>query len=114
MAGASLRADGCSTLEWGNEPEQRFLKDKDWDSKDFLERHKKTFNSNYIAELMCRMAYLTPKNNDLEEIELPWEDPPFVTPPILIHTTTTRSANLATKGMDEGPRLVRAENIELV
>ena len=48
----------------------------------------------YIAELMCRMAYLEPTQRDLEDIELPWAEPPFQTPPILIHTTTTRAAKI--------------------
>ena len=94
IAGASLRADGKSSLKWGDKAEQRFLKDQDWDSENFLKRYEKTFKSNYIAELLCRMAYLEPTKQDLENIELPWMDPPFKTPPILIHTTTTCSHSL--------------------
>ena len=90
VAGGSLKADGRSSLGWGNEPEQSFLKDKDWDSKEFLVRYAKTFTSNYIAELICRMAYLKPRPEDLSNIELP-EKSEFMTPPILIHTTATRA-----------------------
>ena len=94
VCGSSLTAVGRSSLAWGDAPEQRFLQDKDWDSEAFLERYSETFTSNYIAELLCRMAYLEPTQKDLEHINLPWSDPPFVTPPILIHTTTTRAAKI--------------------
>ena len=40
------------------------------------------------------MAYLEPTQYDLKNIDLPWAEPPFVTPPILIHTTTTRAAKI--------------------
>ena len=94
ISGSSLKADGRSSLAWGDAAEQRFLKDKDWDSEAFLSRYSETFTSNYIAELLCRMAYLEPTQQDLEDINLPWSDPPFITPPILIHTTTTRAAKV--------------------
>ena len=94
VAGGSLRADGRSHLAWGDQAQQCFLADQDWDSTAFLKRYSKTFTSNYIAELLCRMAYLEPSQQDLEHIELPWEDPPFITPTILIHTTATRAAKL--------------------
>ena len=95
VAGSSLRADGRTPLACGDAAaEQRFLKDQDWDSENFLKRYSNTFTSNYIAELLCRMAYLEPTQKDLEYINLPWIDPPFITPPILIHTTTTRSAKI--------------------
>ena len=92
--GASLSADGRIALEWGDATEQRFLADKDWDSIAFLERYSKKFTSNYIAELLCRMAYLEPTQSDLAHIDLPWEVPAFTTPPILIHTTATRAAKI--------------------
>ena len=94
VAGASLSEDGKTPLAWGEATQQRFLKDQDWDTEAFLKRYAETFHSNYIAELMCRMAYLEPTQRDLEDIELPWAEPPFQTPPILIHTTTTRAAKI--------------------
>ena len=105
ISGSSLRTDGRSLLAWGDADEQRFLKDPDWDSEAFLKRYSKTFTSNYIAELLCRMAYLEPTKQDLERIDLPWVDPPFITPPILIHTTTTRSAKIWP--MDEWNRVLK-------
>jgi len=94
VAGGSLRADGRAPLAWGNLPQQRFLADLDWDSPAFLTRYGEHFNSNYIAELLCRMAFLEPSSNDLATLELPWEEPPFEVPSLLIHTTTTRAAKI--------------------
>ena len=60
----------------------------------FLDRYNEQFNSNYIAELLCRMAFLEPNATDLARLELPWEEPPFEVPSLLIHTTTTRAAKI--------------------
>ena len=94
VAGGSLRADGRAPLAWGDLPHQRFLADPDWDSPAFLDRYAEQFTSNYIAELLCRMAFLEPNAEDLGELDLPWEEPPFEVPPLLIHATTTRSAKI--------------------
>ena len=94
VAGGSLRADGRAALAWGDMPQQRFLGDPDWDSPAFLTRYADQFNSNYIAELLCRVAFLEPKADDLSDLELPWEEPPFEVPSLLIHATTTRAAKI--------------------
>ena len=94
VAGGSLRADGRAPLAWGDLPQQRFLNDHDWDSPAFLARYAEHFNSNYIAELLCRMAFLEPNADDLGSLALPWEEPPFEVPPVLIHATTTRAAKI--------------------
>ena len=94
VAGGSLRADGRAPLTWGDMPQQRFLADQDWDSPAFLTRYNDHFNSNYIAELLCCMAFLKPNATDLARLELPWEEPPFEVPSLLIHTTTTRAAKI--------------------
>ena len=94
VAGGSLRADGRAPLGWGDLPQQRFLADPDWDSPAFLARYSEQFTSNYIAELLCRMAFLEPNADDLGTLELPWEEPPFEVPPLLIHATTTRAAKI--------------------
>ena len=94
MAGGSLRADGRAPLAWGDLPQQRFLADPDWDSPAFLARYSEQFKSNYIAELLCRMAFLEPNADDLGVLALPWEEPPFEVPSLLIHTTTTRAAKI--------------------
>jgi ADP-heptose:LPS heptosyltransferase len=94
LAGAGLREDGRSLLEWGLLPNQRFLADKDWDSIEFIKRYSEFFKSNYIAELLCRMVFLNPSADDLALIDLPWEEPGFDVPEILIHCTTARSAKI--------------------
>ena len=94
VAGGSLRADGRGPLPWGSLPQQRFLADPDWDSPAFLDRYAEYFSSNYIAELLCRMAFLEPSANDLSTLVLPWEEPSFSVPPVLIHATTTRAAKI--------------------
>ena len=94
LAGAGLREDGRSLLEWGLLPNQRFLADKDWDSVEFINRYSEHFRSNYIAELLCRIAFLNPSTDDLAFINLPWEEPGFDIPDILIHCTTARSAKI--------------------
>ncbi|KZR79895.1 lipopolysaccharide core biosynthesis protein [Prochlorococcus marinus str. MIT 1342] len=94
VSGGSLNATGKDLLKWGDLPNQRFLADKDWDSKDFLERYKGHFNSNYIAELLCRIAFLKPDNFDLTNIDLPSCQPSFEVPDVLIHCTTTRAAKI--------------------
>ena len=78
VAGGSLRADGRAPLPWGYLPQQRFLADPDWDSPAFLDRYAEYFSSNYIAELLCRMAFLEPSANDLSTLVLPWEEPSFL------------------------------------
>ena len=94
VAGGSLRADGRAPLAWGDLPQQRFLADPDWDSPAFLTRYAEQFTSNYIAELLCRVAFLEPNADDLGALDLPWEEPPFEVPPLLIHATTTRAAKI--------------------
>ena len=94
VAGGSLRADGRAPLDWGDLPEQRFLADPDWDSPAFLARYSEEFKSNYIAELLCRMAFLKPSAHDLADLALPWEEPAFKVPSLLIHATTTRAAKI--------------------
>lgn len=94
VAGGSLRADGRAKLAWVDLPHQRFLADPDWDSPAFLSRYTKEFTRNYIAELLCRMAFLEPNTDDLGELALPWEEPPFEVPSLLIHATTTRAAKI--------------------
>ena len=94
VAGGSLRADGRGALAWGDLPQQRFLADPDWDSPAFFSRYADQFTSNYIAELLCRMAFLEPNPDDLSVLTLPWEKPPFEVPSLLIHATTTRAAKI--------------------
>ena len=63
--GPAVRGDGRAPLAWGALPQQRFLADPDWDSPAFLTRYAEQFTSNYIAELLCRVAFLEPNLDDL-------------------------------------------------
>lgn len=94
VAGGSLNANGRQALGWGSHPYQGFLADDDWDAPGFLKRYPGLFHSNYIAELLCRMAFLEPSAQELEQIDLPWVPPTFAVPPVLIHCTTTRAAKI--------------------
>ena len=94
VAGGSLNNHGRKKVPWGEEANQKFLADNDWNSNEFYERYKNNFHSNYIAELLCRMAYFTPELLDLEETHLPSIAPDFEVPSLLIHCTTTRSAKI--------------------
>ncbi len=93
VAGGSLNANLRSNLPWGDLPEQSFLGDPDWDSKEFVDRYKGRFKSNYIAELFCKLVFIS-EFVDPTEIELPTSHPPFDVPDLLIHCTTARSAKI--------------------
>ena len=94
VAGGALTRNGRRELPWGEAPQQRFLADPDWNAQAFVERYGGLFQSNYIAELLCRLAYLEPTPQDLASIQLPDQPPGFEVPPLLIHCTTTRSAKI--------------------
>jgi ADP-heptose:LPS heptosyltransferase len=94
VAGGALSANGRRELPWGEHPYQRFLADPDWDAPAFVERYGGLFTSNYIAELLCRLAFIEPTAQELQQIELPWVEPPFAVPQVLIHCTTTRAAKI--------------------
>ena len=93
VAGGALTPNLRRPLAWGDEPEQRFLADPDWDSLEFRQRYSSSFRSNYIAELFCRLAYVS-EFVDPTAIQLPQEAPPFSVPHLLIHCTTARRAKL--------------------
>ena len=92
-AGGSLKSNLRSKLPWGDAPQQRFLADADWDSPAFLERYAGVFKSNYIASLFCHLAYVH-DHVDPNEIKLPWQEPEFEVPELLIHCTTARAAKV--------------------
>ena len=93
VGGGSLTSNLRRSLPWGDEAQQRFLADLDWDSPAFLARYQGIFSSNYIAELFCQMAYVS-EYSDPAAISLPSAEPPFVVPDLLIHCTTARSAKV--------------------
>ena len=93
VAGGSLSANRRRDLPWGDHPRQRFLADPDWDSTEFQRRYGEIFDSNYIAELFCQLAWVQ-DYVDPAAIELPSSDPPFAVPDLLIHCTTARAAKV--------------------
>ncbi len=93
VAGGSLSANLRRSLPWGDQPQQRFLADPDWDSPAFLARYEGVFASNYIAELFAQLAYVA-DHVDVTAIELPREAPPFAVPDVLVHCTTARGAKV--------------------
>lgn len=80
-------------LPWGDLLQQRFVADPDWDQPRFLERYRSIFNSQYIAELFCQLAFVS-DYVDASAIELPFVQPSFSVPDLLIHCTTARPAKL--------------------
>jgi ADP-heptose:LPS heptosyltransferase len=93
VAGGTLAINLRRSLPWGSLPQQRFLADGDWDSHAFLERYQPIFQSNYIAELFCQLAFVA-DYVDPRTINLPQERPPFDVPDLLIHCTTARAAKV--------------------
>ena len=106
VAGGALRPDGRDLLQWGDQEEQYILKENDWDSPEFLGRHKNILSSQYIAEILCRNAYLSTSYNDIVQIEIPRRIPNFKIPRILsLHRHKIRK-NLELGRMERGNRMV--------
>ena len=93
IAGASLDKSGRKQLDWGEKAEQRFLYEKDWETKEFMERYKHIIKDQYIGNLMCLMAFIKPKKEDFD-LRLPAIETNIKVPEILIHCTTTRRAKM--------------------
>lgn len=93
VAGGSLTLNRRQSLPWGKIPQQSFLADPDWDSAAFLNRYPDVFNSQYIADLFCHLAFVS-GFVDPFLIELPSVSPSFEVPELLIHCTTARAAKL--------------------
>lgn len=79
------------TLPLGEHPWNRILAEPDWTTPDFLERYQGHLDSNYIAELFARMAFV---ETDYTAISLESEVPPFEVPDVIIHCNATREAKL--------------------
>ncbi|HLI26976.1 MAG TPA: glycosyltransferase family 9 protein [Chloroflexota bacterium] len=62
-----------------------------WNAADLLERYGDVLQSQYIGEILCRLARV---ETDYWRPEVPEEPPPFATPPVLIATGANRSAKL--------------------
>ena len=82
-----------SEVAIGEHVYQIFLKDKQWIQKNSY-KIQRTFKTQYIGELFCRMAFIEPTDDDLRINDLPTKKPKFIVPDVLIHCTSTRSAKL--------------------
>jgi heptosyltransferase-3 len=91
-AGAVLRSDRRADLPFeSDDPRARLLSDPDW-NRDHLELdYPDLLSSGYLAEILCRMAYV---DTDFTKVELGSEPPPFEVPDVLVHMTTTRPAKM--------------------
>jgi heptosyltransferase-3 len=93
VAGGALSTDFRLKLDTSQDPVQKILRDPDWNSLAFIERHQNILNSNYIAEIFCRIAYI---QTDFFKLELPLKSPEYPIPDILIAITATRRAKMWT------------------
>lgn len=91
IAGVALSLDFRDKLKVENHPIHKILLDKDWNSREFLQRHQNILQSNYISEIFCRVAYV---ETDFYKLELPTKEPHFLVPDVLIHVTATRPAKM--------------------
>lgn len=89
LVGASLQPDFRRRMAAGDDVRARILRDTDWNSPAFLERYHGLLQTNYLAEIFCRLAYV---ETDFFRLELPMQPPPGDVPDVLVHMTATRSA----------------------
>ncbi len=93
IAGGALAPGLSSRLPPGELPEQRMLAESDWNDPGFLTRYSEVLDSNYIAEIFCRMVGI---ETDFHRLELASAPPDFDVPDVLLHVTTTRRAKMWT------------------
>ncbi|MGD1919371.1 MAG: glycosyltransferase family 9 protein [Pleurocapsa sp.] len=91
IAGTALSADFRHKLTSGTSLIQEMLRDRNWNSPNFVQKYQGVINSNNISEIFCRIAYV---ETDFFQLELPSKVPKFTVPDILIHLTATRSAKM--------------------
>ncbi|MHB1130975.1 MAG: glycosyltransferase family 9 protein [Chloroflexota bacterium] len=63
----------------------------DWNAPDLLGRYAGQLGSQFIGEILCRLARV---ETDYQRTEAPYVAPPFATPPVLIATGGKRPAKL--------------------
>ncbi len=71
--------------------QHQILEAPDWNSEAFLARYGDLLDTNYIAEIFCRMAFV---ETDYVRLEVASRPPAVEVPDVLIHVTTTRSAKM--------------------
>ncbi|MHB1006162.1 MAG: glycosyltransferase family 9 protein [Chloroflexota bacterium] len=67
------------------------LRDESWDSPTLLERYGNVLHSQFIGEILCRLARV---ETDFARTEVPIAEPPIAVPPVLISTGGKRGAKL--------------------
>lgn len=92
IAGGALTSDFRRRMPRRDDPYDRLLADDDWNGAGFVARHAPLVGSNYIGEIFCRLARLDDTDTDPFATEVSVAPPPFATPDVLLHVTTTRSA----------------------
>lgn len=78
-------------VEVGSLPEHRLLQEPDWDHPGIVDRYPGVLESNYIAEIFCRLAFV---ESSYFELHVATEPAPFEVPAVLLHVTTTRTAKM--------------------
>ena len=92
VVGPAMTVRGRNQIDAGNLREHRLLEEPGWNTEDFLDQYRDILNSQYIGELMCRMAFLDfPSEHNYE---LPTKKPSFKVPRVLLHCTSTRKAKI--------------------
>lgn len=89
LVGASLQRDFRRKLPPSDDPRALLLRDRDWNNSAILRRYPGLLESNYLAEIFCRLAYV---ETDYARTEVAAAPPPFAVPDVLLHMTATRSA----------------------
>ena len=56
----------------------KLLDDKEWEAKDFIDKYSDIIKSIYCGNIIT--CFLEPKRKDLEDIQVPREDPGFEVP----------------------------------
>jgi len=88
VCGPCLTSDFRTELPFlENEVDYMWL-ENDWGKPDFLQRHSGLFNSGFIGEIFCRLAYVP---DDPIIFEVPRGEIQCTIPEVLIGTSTTRA-----------------------
>lgn len=89
LVGAALGPDLRGLVPPGDDARARLLRDPDWNGADTVRRYEGLLQTNYLAEIFCRIAYV---DTDFARVEITSAPPPFPVPDVLLHVSATRSA----------------------
>lgn len=93
VAGMFIEMESSESYCLNYDSRWRILKDNNWNDLEFVRRHFGVVNSNYIGEILCRIAYV---DTNFFQLEVPSKAPSFSVPDILIHITATRPTKMWT------------------